>query len=204
MPLPDFTNTATFPSFISIPELIASPPLVEDGKDAAAEEDDWFLLGQVRDFMTITMPTIILLDRDNSPFALIFEGYGAEGLPFSKFGLKKGTTAVIPRARRTPQQGKRGFVSVEKGKLADIKVIPGELKRVLGVTEVLKLRKSGEGGSWEMGCETCGEKKGGMKKCTGCEEVKYCSKECQAKGWNDAGHKVDCKIIKAIREIWGK
>ncbi|KAH6840730.1 hypothetical protein B0I37DRAFT_418736 [Chaetomium sp. MPI-CAGE-AT-0009] len=26
--------------------------------------------------------------------------------------------------------------------------------------------------------------------------------ECQTKGWNEGGHKADCKVIKAIRAIW--
>jgi hypothetical protein len=26
--------------------------------------------------------------------------------------------------------------------------------------------------------------------------------ECQVKGWNEMGHKADCKVIKAIRAIW--
>ncbi|VDB94875.1 unnamed protein product [Peniophora sp. CBMAI 1063] len=34
------------------------------------------------------------------------------------------------------------------------------------------------------------------KKCTGCAETRYCSRECQLRDWKEGGHKARCKRIK--------
>ncbi|KAK3500172.1 uncharacterized protein B0T23DRAFT_36801 [Neurospora hispaniola] len=44
------------------------------------------------------------------------------------------------------------------------------------------------------------EEEGGLKRCQGCVEVWYCSKECQTRRW--IAHKSECKTIKALRGIW--
>ncbi|KAK3493842.1 hypothetical protein B0T13DRAFT_319829 [Neurospora crassa] len=51
------------------------------------------------------------------------------------------------------------------------------------------------------GCVTPrGKEEGGLKRCQGCVEAWYCSKECQTKRW--IAHKSECKTIKALRGIW--
>ncbi|KAK4453805.1 putative zinc mynd-type domain protein [Podospora aff. communis PSN243] len=104
MPTPDFSNLALFPTFATCPE-----------DPSAHATNPYFLLGQIKDDMTITKPTLVLLDRESSPFALVFDGLDRDGVNFNKVGLKKGHTAVIPNGRKVPpkEEGKRGFVSVE-------------------------------------------------------------------------------------------
>lgn len=166
-PLPDFSNTTHFPSFLTIPERErdappSSSPLPE-GVTA------WHLLAQVKDNMTINKPTLVLTDRDGSPFALVFEGLERDGLDLKGLGFKKGCTAVIPNAFRTSPaaEGKRGFVRVEKEDARAVRAVPGPLERVLQLGGKVK----------GLRCETCGaEGEGGLKSCTGCERVGYCSK----------------------------
>src|SRR5438876_8453591 len=99
MPIPDFTNQTTFPTFSACPD--HNPP--------PSQQDDWFLLAQVKDDMTITKPTLVLTDRSGAPFALVFDGLDRDALDFKRLGLRKGNTAVIPGAVRTPprEEGKR-------------------------------------------------------------------------------------------------
>ena len=40
-------------------------------------------------------------------------------------------------------------------------------------------------------CLSCGERKGNLKTCTGCDKAKYCGKECQKRHWKV--HKKECK-----------
>lgn len=162
----DFTNTTLFPTFLTIPEQdqnAASPPVSDP------PEERWYLLAQVKDNMTITKPTFILADRDDNPFAIIFEGLEHDGLGLKGLGLKKGYTAVITNARRTKpaDESKRGFVRIEKGDAAGVRSIPCSLARVL------ELGGKAKGQS----CETCGrDGESDLKSCTGCERVGYCSK----------------------------
>jgi len=187
MPLPEFNNRTTFPSFATCPE-------AQTTTNTNTEEDEegkWFLLAQVKDNMTITKPTLVLSDRDGSPFALVWDGLDREGVDFKRHGMKKGSTVVVPQARRTPprEEGKRGFVSVSEGGNGDgvgrvVRVIPGPLERVLVVGERLLGGGNGGAGAGEgmegkgCCCECCGKRgeEGELMKCTGCGEVRYCSK----------------------------
>ena len=45
-----------------------------------------------------------------------------------------------------------------------------------------------------MFCDNC-VSLASLKTCTGCHLVKYCSKECQAKGWEEF-HKKECKFLR--------
>ncbi|KAK3359061.1 hypothetical protein B0T25DRAFT_564111 [Lasiosphaeria hispida] len=189
MPLPPFTSLTTFPTFATLP----TP------QDPDPSEEPWYLLAEIKDDMTITKPTLVCLDLAGSPFALVFDGLERDGLNLKALGFRKGASVVVPRARRTPpkDETKRGFVSVERGRAAEVRAVPGPLRTVLEVAE--GLRGQGE----RPGCAGCGRAKGGLARCTGCGGVRYCSKECQVKGWSEGGHKGDCKVIKAIRGIWG-
>lgn len=168
-PLPDFSNTTHFPSFLTIPEQERDAPSSSSSLPAGVTA--WHLLAQVKDNMTLNKPTLVLSDRDGSPFALVFEGLERDGLDLKALGLKKGCTAVIPNAVRTrpAAEGKRGFVRIDKERAGTVRAVPGPLARVL------ELGGKARGTS----CETCGVEGGGekgLKSCTGCERVGYCSK----------------------------
>lgn len=166
MSLPDFTSTTLFPSFLTIPELDRDTPVPSS---TTPGEASWHLLAQIKDNMTINKPTLVLKDRDDSPFALVFEGLERDELDLKGLGFKKGCTAVIPNATRTKpaEEGKRGFVRIEKGDASGVKAIPGPLARVLELGGKVK------GGK----CETCGaDGPTGLKGCTGCGRAGYCSK----------------------------
>lgn len=170
-PLPDFSSTTLFPTFITIPQDD------EDGEHQQQQQhedgSDYYLLAQVKDNMTINKPTLVLTDRDANPFALVFEGLGRDDLDLKGLGFKKGCTAVVPCARRTrpANETKRGFVRVAHGDATRVKAVPAPLARVLEVA-----RSAPKGTR----CETCGKEEGGdgarLKSCTGCERVGYCSK----------------------------
>ncbi|KAH6627087.1 hypothetical protein B0J18DRAFT_159472 [Chaetomium sp. MPI-SDFR-AT-0129] len=102
-----------------------------------------------------------------------------------------------------------GFVAVERADEGLVSVVPTGVGKVreLGVwlreRDEKRLQQGGGGEGVVFGCETCGRMEGTLlKKCTGCGEVAYCGKECQLRGWDEGGHKGDCKAIKAIRAIW--
>ncbi len=161
--LPDFSDTAVFPSFADLPE--------SAGDRGPAGDDDWFLVAEVREDMTITKPTLVLADRSGAPFALVFDGLARGELDLKKRGLRKGHTAVVPRALRAPprEDGRKGFVRIQKDSEGIVKAVPAPLSRVFALAEEVREKKGGEG------CAACGEKKEGLMRCTGCSRVVYCS-----------------------------
>ena len=180
---PDLADTTIFPTFADCPE--PSP------SSSSTPTQPWYLLGQVTHDMTITKPTLVLADRSGAPFALVFDGHGhghgrlappeARGLDLRARGLRRGATAVVPMAERTPPAAEggnsRGFVRVPAGAEDVVGAVPGPLERVVDVAGRMR---AGDGGA----CGRCGgEGEGGgeggkvvLRRCTGCGEVRYCSK----------------------------
>ncbi|TPX10708.1 uncharacterized protein E0L32_008277 [Thyridium curvatum] len=175
MTIPDVDDREVFLSFTQLPEVGQSPTPDQ-------QQQPWYLVAQVKDDMTINKPTLVLTDRDGSPFALVFEGLERDGLDLKRLGLKKGATAVVPRARRTPpkEAGKRGFVAVEKGRAAEVRAVPGPLEEALELARRMRAMDAArEAGQAEDPCAGgCGKggEGGGLVKCTGCGRVRYCGK----------------------------
>ncbi|KAI1394313.1 uncharacterized protein F4822DRAFT_387880 [Hypoxylon trugodes] len=206
--MPIFTDPTHFPSFNELPPT-SSPTL---------PQETWYLIAQIREDMTITKPTLIVRDRTGIDFAVTFDDGDHRGLnPNSttnttkgKTGFRKGHTLVIPRATRTDRgDGKKAVVRVPAGSAADVRIVPGALERVLEMGAIIAgIREQEKQGTRVKKCAVCGktEEDGGkedsLSRCTGCGLAAYCSKECQVRGWNELGHKANCKVIKAIREIW--
>ncbi|PSR83508.1 hypothetical protein BD289DRAFT_483302 [Coniella lustricola] len=167
--LPDFANTALFPSFHDIPDDNSAPQI-------QAQATQYFLLAQVRNNMTITKPTLTLTDRTHTTeFALVYDGLGRDDLDFARLGVGSGsgnstkpTVAVIPNAVRTGKEGaKQGFVRIAAGDAASVGFVPGRLERVLEV------------GGWEGKGDAC-----------------------QVKDWTEGGHNADCKMLKALANVF--
>ncbi|KAM0279248.1 hypothetical protein ACHAQH_004705 [Verticillium albo-atrum] len=219
MPLPDFTSTTLFPVFADLPlgSNIPPPPSRKsndpppyapgDAPDASSPPTyttvpattTHFLLAEVKQNMTITKPTLIATDRASADFAITFEDRGIDLRP-----VKSGWTVVVPGATRTsPGEGKRGFVRVGEGRGTEVHYLPTGLERVLDLGR--QLNEAAEGGEAAVcaGCEK--EERDGdvLMRCTGCGRARYCSKECQKKDWGEGGHKVDCKVFKAMAVTWG-
>ncbi|KAL2269110.1 hypothetical protein VTJ83DRAFT_3956 [Remersonia thermophila] len=210
MPLPDFTSSTTFPPFAALPFKSSS----KESNDGGA--DDYYLLAQISQDMTLTKPTLILTDSTSATFALVFDsrpGAGPETLNLRSMGLKPGATLCLRGARRGlppskegegESSGKQGHVVVSRVEEGRVRAIPAGLDKVVALGGWLSGRDLQRAEGRGKKCESCheqNEEAKGLKKCTGCGEVEYCSKECQIKAWND-GHKADCKVIKAIRSIW--
>jgi hypothetical protein len=59
-----------------------------------------------------------------------------------------------------------------------------------------------EYGCWARLCDGCGcqeQQEGQLKKCSGCKQRLYCSRECQLAAWKEGGHKEECSRLAAAR-----
>ncbi|KAK2055947.1 hypothetical protein LY76DRAFT_519366 [Colletotrichum caudatum] len=150
--------------------------------------------------MTITKPTLVVVDRGGTEFAVTFEDRGIDLRP-----VRQGWTIVVPRAVRTaPKGGKRGFVRVPEGRGTGVKYVPGGLEKI---GEVGARARGGEDGGkgFQGRCAGCGREEaadgGPLKSCTACGVARYCGKECQKEDWKT--HKGDCKVLKGMVNAWG-
>ncbi|KAK3296806.1 uncharacterized protein B0H64DRAFT_456466 [Chaetomium fimeti] len=224
MPLPDFTSPTTFPLFTSLPLTTTPSSSSSEEYYLLAQIHQNMTLTKPTLICTDATNTSFAIVFGSRPAS------GPDTLDFARLGYRRGATLVLPGVRRTPPKegdGSKGFVSIAREEEGRVRVVPssagggkaeGEgsggtkgVERVVRVGGWLRGRDAGGDGDGERGCESCGGEarkdgaggeKAALMKCTGCGEVEYCCKECQAKGWNEGGHKADCKVIKAIRAIW--
>ncbi|ORY68929.1 uncharacterized protein BCR38DRAFT_406807 [Pseudomassariella vexata] len=188
-------DPSVFPSFYSLPEALETSASASPNLDdhVAAANKGWYMVAQVKENMTITKPTLIVTDRTGMDFAVIFED---TSMNLKGMGLKKGMTIVVPRGLRTVTgEGRKAIMRVERGAGGGVKAIPGSLELVMAVGEGMADESFGTK------CWGCKEEKEALKKCTGCDTVVYCSKECQVRSW-EAGHKKGCRVVKAVKEVW--
>ncbi|KAG9234491.1 hypothetical protein BJ875DRAFT_461334 [Amylocarpus encephaloides] len=211
MAFPDFTSATTFPAFESCP-LFEEP--------ASDPNENYFLLGTIMENMTLTpiTPTFICKDRNGASFAVTLKLRGSQenmfhsGSPKGKNSFGKGKTVVVKNARRKGsrkedaslgQKEKKGFVEIgwEVEGSEGVQIIPTKLEKLIEMSEN---RKSTFAGTKT--CQGCRkvEKEGGEKmvRCKGCENVWYCGKDCQVKGWS-GGHKSECKILRSANDAFG-
>ncbi|KFA52351.1 hypothetical protein S40293_10402 [Stachybotrys chartarum IBT 40293] len=139
----DLTNTQRFPS-------LADLPLVND-EGGGGSREEWWLIGQIKERMTITQPTVVATDRSGADFAATFDKDDAGA---DERVWKKGHCLAIPRARRTASKAGGGFVKVPLGQGGSVRVVPGGW-------EVLRAMERVQDGQE---CQVKGWTEGGHKK----------------------------------------
>ncbi|KAF6789085.1 lipase esterase [Colletotrichum sojae] len=146
MPIPDFSNTTTFPVFEDLP--------FDDDDGAHDAREEWFLVAQVKQNMTITKPTVVAADRGGDEFAITFEDRGIDLRP-----VKTGWSIVVPRAMRTrPREGKKGFVRVAEGRGTGVKYVPAGLEVMFELGRMVRGEDEEEKGAGR--CAGCGMEEG--------------------------------------------
>ncbi|KAG9245561.1 hypothetical protein BJ878DRAFT_500985 [Calycina marina] len=53
----------------------------------------------------------------------------------------------------------------------------------------------------ELVCSQCFYEKHGLKRCSGCKVVWYCSASCQSTAWKASGHKLECPIYQRLPDV---
>ncbi|EKD15275.1 zinc finger, mynd-type domain containing protein [Drepanopeziza brunnea f. sp. 'multigermtubi' MB_m1] len=187
---------------------------------SSSPPSNYYLLGTIAENMTVsTSPTFILHDRAGTAFALTLRVPPAQrrddvpGGGFDARRFRRGVTLVVPGARRSGSgregtEGKAGFVEVPSG---DVRMVPTSVEKLLAMSAQEKDRADAlasgeeEEEKEEKGwCQGCREVKAvaALARCKGCGSVWYCDKNCQTTGWSEKGHKSDCKVFRAVEEIF--
>ena len=112
-------------------------------------------------------------------------------LPTSEYG-KQNFAGTIPNKEELPSsQGARPNSQQQQENAATIENLQTFSKQKLALLQCDYDPEK---------CTYCGKSKNDLKQCTKCKTAKYCSKECQAKSW-DEKHKADCKEMRRLQKI---
>ncbi|KAM7193971.1 hypothetical protein V8F33_007477 [Rhypophila sp. PSN 637] len=188
----DLRNRMYFPSFSNLPRDRDVNGLLEPGM----RRRHWCLLGEIVDDAAI-IPTRVIVqvkDVDGHPFELFFytDERGAEVDP------DLGSTAVGSAvALLYAEWHNFGFSppGIRHEHPRRFKVFPMSLEKLLSLSDLVQRFSWAKDGRSRT-CHGCGQLKQSLKKCSKCELMWYCNPKCQKCGWDESGHKEDCKLLR--------
>ncbi|KAI1739551.1 heterokaryon incompatibility protein-domain-containing protein [Xylaria scruposa] len=191
--LGNLRRRATFPGFIDLPDRNSIDPEFYRISNTGSYRPrrHWCFLGEIVDFATLIRLQMEIKDVDGTTIPLFFytDNRGSELAPAQ---VQKGYTVAILYAMR------HQFMSSELGIRHEdprmMKIFPLPLHKLLALSDQFQ-QFSTELDGIRM-CHGCGKKAASLQRCGKCSSYWYCDKACQVVGWNEKGHKADCKFLK--------
>ncbi|KFY53223.1 hypothetical protein V496_07798 [Pseudogymnoascus sp. VKM F-4515 (FW-2607)] len=189
----DFRNQTTFPPFNDLPSDKFTATEFDTSSDETTHRPSrhWVFLAEIVDFFTLARLQMDVKDVDGTTVPLFFytDGRGRELTP-SK--VQKGYTVAILYAQRHEFMFSEPGIRLEKS--SNIKIFPTSLGNLLALNDQVQ-NFSVEANGMRT-CHGCGKPSATLKKCAKCSLFWYCNRACQIRGWNEKGHKADCKILR--------
>ncbi|KAI1488120.1 hypothetical protein F5X96DRAFT_105872 [Biscogniauxia mediterranea] len=197
-----FRDRDYFPAFADVPGdhvaderyLVDVDPAVDVGYPAGSMRNrkHWCLLGEILQADTLMRPRIVARDARGGEFVVTFYPDEPGDMPRLLRGFKPGRTIAIMYA--LGHYFLDGTAGVRVEETDQVIIIPLKLDEVLAMNGQAVEHTVAPGTPQK--CHACGEAKENMNKCARCLMFYYCGQDCQAKGWNEKGHKKYCKVLK--------
>ncbi|KAF2108247.1 hypothetical protein BDV96DRAFT_504933 [Lophiotrema nucula] len=190
--LTDLRNYKIFPGFAALPNS-NSVDLEFYGKVDGTYKPlhYWCFLGEIVDSITLHHLELELMDVDDKKIPLHFntDGRGSELEPAK---IQRGhTVAVLYAQRHVFMYGDPG-IRHENPQM--LKIFPVSLKKLLELNDQVQQFSTKVDGTRT--CHGCSKKAESLNRCGKCSLFWYCDNGCQRIGWNERGHKADCKLLK--------
>ncbi|KAI8623900.1 heterokaryon incompatibility protein-domain-containing protein [Xylariaceae sp. FL1651] len=191
--LADLRSRTTFPRFSDLPdEYDLDPEFYETSNTGTYRpRRHWCFFGEIVDFGSLFRLQIEIKDADGTKIPLFFhtDGRGSELAPEQ---VQKGYTVVVLYAERHVFMSGETGIRHEDPQL--IKIFPLSLAKLLVLNDQVQ-RFSTQINGMRI-CHGCGKKAASLQRCGKCSSFWYCNKGCQVVGWNEKGHKADCKPLR--------
>ncbi|KAH8699373.1 hypothetical protein GQ44DRAFT_753649 [Phaeosphaeriaceae sp. PMI808] len=190
--LTDLRNYEIFPGFAALPNSNSVDLDFYEEVDGTYQPlRRWCFLGEIVDSITLHHLELELTDVDGKNIPLHFNTDG-RGIELAPAQIQKGyTVAVLYAQRHVFMYGDPGIRHEDPQKL---KVFPVSLKKLLGLNDQVQQFSTEVDGIRT--CHGCRKKAASLNRCGKCSLFWYCDSRCQRTGWNEGGHKADCKLLK--------
>ncbi|RGP81492.1 set domain [Fusarium longipes] len=186
---PLFSDSDGLPTEI---ELASIPPrlMTETEDDFRTPCKHWAFLGEIIHVEVLWRVRLIVKDKTGHqlPVAFYTETHGQE---IGASMLRVGFTVVILYAK---QHGfMDGTVGIRHEDPGQLRILPTSLDNFLRLNDRVQSYSSTKNqGNICHGCD----KKSASLKCSKCGFFWYCNQDCQTRGWDEKGHKADCKLLR--------
>ncbi|KAF4337306.1 SET domain protein [Fusarium beomiforme] len=187
------TDENHFPSFEDLPK----DALLSHGWYRAKENGywepckHWIFIGEVVNRDSLIHLRLVVQDRAGNelPIAFYTQHHGAELNPSE---LQVGNTVAIFYAM------KHLFMDMTEGIRHEdpeyLKIFPISLDGIMRLSDKIQIHATLMDGMRT--CHGCNKKSNKLMKCARCGFFWYCNGGCQVRGWNENGHKGDCKLLR--------
>ncbi|KAI1302032.1 hypothetical protein F5Y03DRAFT_362542 [Xylaria venustula] len=191
--LGNLRRRSTFPGFIDLPGEynMVLEFLRRSNTESYRPRHNWCFLGEIVDIIILVRLRMVVKDVDGTTIPLYFhtDGRGSELAPAQ---VQKGYTVAILDAEYHQFMSSEVGIRHEDPRM--IKVFPLPLHKLLALNDRFQ-QFSTEANGVRM-CHGCGKKAASLQRCGKCSSFWYCDRACQVAGWNEKGHKADCKLLK--------
>ncbi|KAF2679583.1 SET domain-containing protein [Lentithecium fluviatile CBS 122367] len=199
--LADLRNREIFPSFAALPNSNSDLDFYKKVDGTYQPLRHWYFLGEIVDSITLHHLELELTDIDDKKSSLHFytDGRGSELAPAQ---IQKGyTVAVLYAQCRVFTYGDPGIRHEDPQML---KIFPVSLKKLLELNDQVQQFSTKVDGIRT--CHGCSKKTASLNRCGKCSLFWYCDSGCQRTGWNERGHKANCKLLKHpdLRGLFGR
>ncbi|KAH7409864.1 hypothetical protein DE146DRAFT_674726 [Phaeosphaeria sp. MPI-PUGE-AT-0046c] len=185
--LANLRSRTTFPGFTDLPgENDVDLEFYErSNRGTYRPRRHWCFLGEIVDFASPLRLQMEIEDVDGTKIPLYFytDSRRSELVPGQ---VQKGYTVAVLYAKR------HAFTFCEPGDV--VQIFPLSLEKLLSLNDQVQ-QFSIEINGMRM-CHGCGKKAASLQRCSKCLSFWYCNRACQVAGWNEKGHKADCKLLK--------
>ncbi|KAN0070170.1 SET domain containing protein [Elaphomyces granulatus] len=191
--LTDLQSRVTFPGFIDLPDENHFDLDFYEWSDMGTYRPrrHWCFLGEIVDFGTLIRLQMEIKDVDGRKIPLFFHT-DDRGNELAHVPIQRGYTVAILYAQR------HEFMFCEPGIRHEdprmIKIFPLSLHELLALNDQVQQFSTKLDGI--RSCHGCGRKSASLKQCGRCSSFWYCDRGCQEAGWNEKGHRDNCKLLK--------
>ncbi|KAJ6259358.1 hypothetical protein Dda_6258 [Drechslerella dactyloides] len=189
----DFRSEVAFPSFKDLPgENDVSLAYYDSGDGFTYHPHrHWCFLAEIVDVQRLIRLQLTVKDKNGREVPIFFytDGRGSELDPSR---IRPGFTVAVLYAE---QHGFLDFsVGIRHENPTSMKIFPLPLDKLLLLSD--KVQQYAAEAEGVRTCQGCDQKAASLQKCARCGLFWYCNRDCQVAGWNQKGHKADCKLLK--------
>ncbi|KAF1954354.1 SET domain-containing protein [Byssothecium circinans] len=189
--LVNLRNCEIFPSFDALPRSESDLNWYEEVDGTYQPLRYWCFLGEIVSSTTLLHLELELADIVDKKIPLHFNA-DSGGNEMAPARIQKGHTVAVLYAKRRVFMHRDPSIRHEDPEM--FKVFPLPLKKLLELNDLVQQFSVEVGGSKT--CHGCSKKATSLKRCGKCSLFWYCDTDCQRTGWNERGHKANCKLLK--------
>ncbi|RGP68880.1 mynd finger and set [Fusarium sporotrichioides] len=200
--LASLRNTTSFPLFsgsVGLPtetelqllfEKSFPNPITETWQDYWQHSKHWAFIGEITHIEALWRVRLIVKDKSGHEILVAFytETRGTE-IGASMFRVGR-AVVILYAAQHAFMDRTVGIRHEDPGRL---RILPTSLENLLLLSD--KVQSYSVLHNQTRTCHGCKKESDSLMKCSKCGFFWYCNQDCQTRGWNENGHKADCRLL---------